>query len=283
LIERTEVSCERGRNGIALPVLGQGTWMMGESPARHESEVDALRLGLDLGLTLIDTAEMYGDGGAEEVVAEAIEGHRDEVFLVSKVLPHNASREGTLRAAERSLKRLRTDRIDLYLLHWPGSYPLEDTFAAFEQPVEQGKVCHYGVSNFDVADMERSEALPAGAAVTTNQVLYNLERRGIERRLLPWCAERGILLMAYSPLEHARLVRTRALKAVAARHDCTPYQAALAWTIRHPGVVTIPKAGHPLHVHENVAALAVRLTERDLADLDQAFPPPDGDVPLETA
>ena len=198
---------ERNRAGCELPLLGQGTWRMGERTGRRREEIAALRLGLDLGMTLIDTAEMYADGGAEEVVAEAVAGRRDEVFLVSKVLPSNASREGTLQAAEASLRRLRTDRIDLYLLHWPGRYPLGETYEAFELLAEQHKILHYGVSNFDAESMCRSERLPAGGKVAVDQVLYNLQRRGIEGRLLPWCRERGVTVMAYSPLDQENLRR----------------------------------------------------------------------------
>jgi diketogulonate reductase-like aldo/keto reductase len=271
-----------GRHGLEMPALGLGTWRMGESAGRRDQEVAALRLGLDLGVRLIDTAEMYGDGGAEEVVSEAIAGRRDDLLLVSKVLPHNASGDGTLQAAERSLRRLRTDRIDLYLLHWPGPHPLEETYAAFESLRRQGKIRHYGVSNFDTDAMERSEALEAGGTVVANQVLYNLSRRGIERGLLPWCRRRGVVVMAYSPLEQARLAPRDALRTVAVRHGCTELQVALAWTIREPGVVTIPKASHADHVRDNVSALDLRLTAEDLDDLDRAYPAPDRDVPLET-
>jgi len=245
---------------------------MGEDASHSAAEVTALRAGLDLGVNLIDTAEMYADGGAELVVAEAIAGRRDEVFLVSKVLPHHASFEGTLAAAEGSLRRLGTDRIDLYLLHWPGPHPLEGTYNAFRRLREQGKVRSYGVSNFDVADMERSESTPGGAAVGVNQVLYNLSRRNVEHRLLPWCRERGITLMAYSPFEQARLAASAALARVAARHDREPYQVALAWTIREPGVVTIPKASRLEHVRANAAAAELELTAEDLSELDCAFP-----------
>ncbi len=271
---------ERGRHGIEMPVIGLGTWHMGESPASRKAEIAALRLGLDLGLYMIDTAEMYADGGAEEVVAEAIEGRRDEVFLVSKVLPDNASREGTVRAAEAGLRRLRTDRLDLYLLHWPGSHPLADTYEAFERLVEAGKIRHFGVSNFDVSDMEHSETLAAGARVTANQVLYNLGRRGIEDRLVPWCRGREIPIMAYTPLEPAP---NRALNEVAARHGVSTQRIALAWTIREPGVVTIPKASRPEHVRDNAAAADIRLTARDLEQLDAAYPAPPPGHPLETA
>ena len=271
----------RTRDGAEMPALGQGTWMMGERARRRAAEVSALRLGIDLGMTLIDTAEMYAEGGAEEVVAEAIEGRRDEIFLVSKVLPYNASKQGTLRAAERSLGRLRTDRLDLYLLHWPGSHSLQDTYEAFELLVEQGKIRHYGVSNFDLHRMEASEGLPAGRGVGVNQVLYNLRRRSIERQLLPWCAEREVAIMAYSPLEQGRMSRGGALSSVAKRHGATAHQIALAWVLRQPQLVAIPKASDLEHMRENVAAAEIELTAEDLAELDSGFPPPDRDVPLD--
>lgn len=271
----------RPRSGPELPALGLGTWQMGESARRRDAEVRALRLGLELGVTLIDTAEMYASGGAERVVARAIEGRRDEVLLVSKVLPQNASRTGTLRAAERSLKRLETDRIDLYLLHWEGSHGLDETYEAFERLVEQGKIRSYGVSNFDTDAMESSERLPAGRKVAANQVIYNLARRGIEYSLLRWCRERDVAVMAYSPLEQGRIPASRAVEAVARRHGCSPYQAALAWTLREPGVVAIPKASRLEHVRENVAAREIRLGAEDLAELDRDFPPPRRETPLE--
>ncbi len=269
------------RSGLELPVLGQGTWRMGEDPRRRAEEAAALALGLDLGMNLIDTAEMYADGGAEIVTADAIQGRRDEVVLVSKVLPQNASFAGTIRAAEASLERLRTDRIDLYLLHWPGNHPLDRTLEAFQRLVEQGKILHYGVSNFAPAEMELAEELPGGNAIASNQVLYSLEKRGIEFRLLPWCREKKIAVMAYSPLEKGRLNSDRTLEAVAARHRCTPYQVALAWTLRDGGVVAVPKASNPGHVRENAAVGKIQLTPEDLAELDGAFPPPSKEVPLD--
>ena len=272
----------RTRSGALLPNLGMGTWRMGENEASRREEVAALKLGLDLGLDLIDTAEMYADGGAETIVGEAVEGRRDGVFIVSKVLPHNASYKGTLSACEDSLKRLRVDRIDLYLLHWPGSQPLEETLRAFTELVEKGKIAHYGLSNFDLDELERAERLPGGPRVATNQVLYNLGRRGIERRLIPWCARRNVAVMAYSPLEQGRLRPNETLRRVAARHDASPAQVALAWTLRHDNVVAIPKAARPAHVRDNAKAADIVLTEEDLADIDRAFPPPRGDVPLET-
>ncbi|MDG4894236.1 aldo/keto reductase [Mesorhizobium sp. WSM4976] len=261
-------------SGEGVPLLGQGTWKMGEDRRRRADEVSALKLGLDLGITLIDTAEMYASGGAEEVVAEAIAGRRDETFLVSKVLPSNASRAGVERACEASLKRLSTDRIDLYLLHWPGSVPLSETVEAFESLKAQGKIRYWGVSNFDTDEMEDLVGLPSGGNVQTNQVLYNLSRRGPEFDLAPWCAERGIPLMAYSPVEQGALARNARLEAVAARHNATAAQIALAWAMAQPGVIAIPKAVRQEHVRQNAAALDIKLAPKDFADLDRAFPPP---------
>ena len=261
-------------SGETVPVLGQGTWKMGEDRRRRADEVAALKLGLDLGITLIDTAEMYAGGGAEEVVAEAIAGRRNETFLVSKVLPSNASRAGVKRACEASLKRLSTDRIDLYLLHWPGSVPLSETVEAFETLKREGKIRHWGVSNFDTDEMEDLVSLPSGGNVQTNQVLYNLSRRGPEFDLAPWCAERGIPLMAYSPVEQGALARNARLEAVASRHNATAAQIALAWVMAQPGVIAIPKAGRQEHVRQNAAALDIKLTPEDFADLDRTFPPP---------
>ena len=266
-------------DGTPIPALGQGTWRMGESAAARAQEVAALRLGLDLGMSLIDTAEMYGEGGAEEVVGEAIAGRREEVFLVSKVYPHNASRRGAVAACERSLKRLRVETIDLYLLHWRGSVPLAETVEAFEALRRAGKIRHWGVSNCDVDDLE--ELGPALAACATDQVLYSLEHRGIEYDLLPFCARRGMPVMAYSPLgQGGRLLRQRALAEVAARRGLTPAQVAIAWTLRHPHVVSIPKAADPAHVRQNAAAREVVLTAEDLATLDAAFPRPTQKRPL---
>ncbi|MER8628880.1 aldo/keto reductase [Mesorhizobium opportunistum] len=261
-------------SGEAIAVLGQGTWKMGEDIRRRGDEVAALRLGLDLGVTLIDTAEMYASGGAEEVVAEAIAGRRAEVFLVSKVLPSNASRAGVQRACENSLKRLATDRIDLYLLHWPGSVPLVETVEAFEALKKAGKIRHWGVSNFDIEEMEDLAGLPDGGNVQTNQVLYNLVRRGLEFDLAPWSRKRGIPLMAYSPVEQGALARNARLDAIAARHGATAAQIALAWVMQQEGVIAIPKASSQEHVRQNFAALDIKLTGKDLADLDRAFPPP---------
>jgi diketogulonate reductase-like aldo/keto reductase len=268
-------------SGETVPALGQGTWHLGEDAQRRADEIAALRRGLDLGLSLIDTAEMYANGATEQLVGEAIQSRRDEVFLVSKVLPHNANMRGTVAACEASLRRLQTDRLDLYLLHWRGEYPLHETLQAFATLVQQGKIRYWGVSNFDVADMEELVALPGGEEVQTNQVLYNLTRRGIEWDLLPWCDQRRIPAMAYSPIEQGRLLSARALKDVAKRHQATPAQIALAWVLR-AGVVAIPRTGSLSHVRENRAALDIALTEHDLLELDRAFPPPHGKRPLET-
>lgn len=261
-------------SGEAIPVLGQGTWMMGEQRERMADEVAALRLGLDLGVTLIDTAEMYGHGGAEKVVGEAIAGRRNEVFLVSKVLPSNASRNGVIRACEASLKRLHTDRIDLYLLHWRGGVPLSETIAVFEELRQSGKIRHWGVSNFDADDMEEMGRLARGNNAQTNQVLYNLTRRGIEFDLLPMCRRSGVPVMAYSPVEQGALADNAGLRAIAARHDATAAQIALAWVMAQPGVIAIPKATRLEHVRQNAAARDIRLTAQDLEELDRLFPAP---------
>lgn len=268
-------------SGEAVPTLGQGTWMMGEDRNRAADEVAAIRLGLDLGVTLIDTAEMYGSGGAEKVVGEAIAGRRDEVFLVSKVLPSNASRNGVIRACEASLKRMHTDRIDLYLLHWRGGVPLSETIAVFEELRQSGKIRHWGVSNFDADDMEELNRLSRGGACQSNQVLYNLTRRGIEFDLVPWSREHGMPVMAYSPVEQGALAGNKGLAGIAARHDATAAQIALAWVMAQPGVIAIPKATRLEHVRQNAAARDIRLTTEDLAELDSLFPPPVRKRPLE--
>ncbi|MGN6464059.1 MAG: aldo/keto reductase [Rhizobiaceae bacterium] len=268
-------------SGEQVPALGQGTWHMGEDRRRHAEEVAALKLGLDLGMTLIDTAEMYASGGAEEVTCQAIAGRRDEVFLVSKVLPSNASRSGVMRACEASLRRLGTDRIDLYLLHWRGGTPLSETVGAFEALKRGGKIRHWGVSNFDTDDMEELAGIDGGDAVQTNQVLYNLSSRGIEFDLMPWSQERGIPLMAYSPVSQGAFNGEGRLAAIAERHGATPSQVALAFVLRRRGVIAIPKAVEPDHVRQNRAALDIELDEADLAELDRAFPPPRRKVPLE--
>jgi diketogulonate reductase-like aldo/keto reductase len=254
---------------------------MGEDRAKRQAEISALRLGLDLEMTLIDTAEMYGEGGAEEVVGEAIAGRRAEVFLVSKVYPHNATRRGAVAACERSLRRLKTDHLDVYLLHWRGSVPLAETLEGFRTLKLAGKILDYGVSNFDQEDMEEAFALPGGVEIVTNQVLYNLMRRGIEWDLLPWCRERRIAIMAYSPIEQGALLNHRVLKVIASRYEATPAQVALGWVLRQTGIVAIPKASTELHVRENRAALDLKLTTSDLAELEQSFPPPRKKMPLE--
>jgi diketogulonate reductase-like aldo/keto reductase len=261
--------------------LGLGTWNMGDDRARRREEIAALRAGIELGMGLIDTAEMYGDGRAESLVGEAIAGMRDEVFLVSKVLPSNASRDGVSRACEASLRRLGTDRLDLYLLHWSSSYPLEETVRGFEELLAAGKIRRWGVSNLDLEEMKALAKLAGGKACATNQVFYNLMRRGIEYDLLPWCRRRHMPIMAYSPVEQGRLLARKGLREVANRLGATPAQVALAWVLRKEGVVAIPKAGRLEHVRENQKALALRLGVKDLAELDLAFPPPKGPRPLE--
>jgi len=255
-------------------VLGQGTWNMGDSTARRQDELAALREGIALGMTLIDTAEMYGDGRSESLVAEAIAGVREKIFLVTKVLPSNASRKGVVRSCEASLERLKTDRVELCLLHWMGSYPLEETVRGFEDLLAAGKIRAWGVSNLDLAEMKQLAALPGGKACVTNQLLYNLSRRGIEFDLLPWCLKQGISVMAYSPVEQGRILGHNALKQVAQRLGATPAQVALAWALRQDGVVAIPKAGSVAHVRENRKALDLKLDAQALSALDQAFPPP---------
>jgi len=268
-------------SGVAVPALGLGTWHMGESPRRRAAETAALELGLELGMTLIDTAEMYGEGGAEEIVGAAIKGRRDKVFLVSKVYPHNASRQGVPAACERSLKRLKTDVIDLYLLHWRGSVPLAETIEAFEALARTGKIRHWGVSNFDTSDMAELWKTPGGTACATNQVLYNPSRRGIEWSLLPWCRRHKLAVMAYSPLEQGRLAAKPALKRIAERHGAKPMQVALAWVLHQDGVIAIPKAVEPGHVRDNRGAADLALNAADVAELDQAFAPPTGETALQ--
>jgi len=254
-----------------VPVIGQGTWHMGEDRHQREAEVSALKLGIELGMTLIDTAEMYGEGGAEEVVGQAIAGQRDKVTLVSKVYPHNASRKGIPEACERSLKRMKTDYVDLYLLHWPGQYPLEETVEAFERLREAGKIGHWGVSNFDVSDMLELNA----PACATNQVLYNPEERGVEYDLLPWMQNVNMPLMAYCPIGQAgHLLRNPALLEVAERHDATPAQISLAWVLRQDGVIAIPKAVSPEHIALNIAAAQIELSIDDELLIDRSWPAP---------
>ena len=269
-------------SGEAVPILGLGTWRMGESRGSASDEVAAVKAGIDLGMTLIDTAEMYGDGGAERIVAEAVRDRRDEVFIVSKVLPSNASRRATITACERSLRNLDTDRIDLYLLHWRGGAPLYETVDAFLELQRAGKIRHWGVSNFDMSDMAELVELTGGNAVATNQVLYNLARRGIEFDLVPWQRRHGIPIMAYSPIDQGgRLLRQTTVKEVAERHGATPAQVALAWLLRQPGMIVIPKSSSLQHTRENRAALDVKLTKDDLEMLDRALPPPKAARPLE--
>jgi diketogulonate reductase-like aldo/keto reductase len=266
-------------DGSTIPVFGMGTWHMGEGRSRFDAEVAALRRGLDLGISLVDTAEMYGSGGAEQVVGEAIAGRRDATYLVSKVLPSNASRQRTISACEASLQRLRTDRLDLYLLHWRGGTPLEETVRAFEDLKAAGKILRWGVSNFDLDDMQELAAISPDCAV--NQVLYNLTRRGLEYDLMPWQQQHSIPLMAYSPIEQGMLADHDALAEIARAHDATPAQVALAWVMDKPGTMAIPKTSNPDRMAENLAALNLRLTDADRATLDAAFPPPRRRQPLE--
>lgn len=268
-------------SGAPMPVLGLGTWRMGEAGARGAEIVAALRLGIDLGMTLIDTAEMYGEGGAEEVVGKAIAGRRQDIFLVSKVYPQNASRKGVVAACERSLKRIGTDYLDLYLLHWRGEVPFAETLAGFQELTSAGKIRHFGVSNFDVGDLEEWWQTPGGNATASNQVLYNLARRGVERDLMPWCRKRRVPVMAYSPVDQGRLLARRGLKQVAERRGVSPAQVALAWLLHQESVVVIPKAARLEHVRENRAALDLALIPEELSELDRAFPAPKGRTPLQ--
>jgi diketogulonate reductase-like aldo/keto reductase len=263
-------------SGECVPAMGLGTWHMGERIGDPAAEAKALSRGLDLGISVIDTAEMYGRGGAERVVARAIEGRRDEVFLVSKVLPHNASAKGTIEACEKSLTRMGVETIDMYLLHWPGRYPLADTVGAFQALRRQGKIRHWGVSNFDADEMESLWRVPGGDGCQINQVLYNLSRRGVEWDLLPWLRARAVPVMAYSPLEQGRLLGNKTLARIAARRDVTPAQVALAWTLRENDVMTIPKASGLAHVDQNRAAWDLELEHDDLVELDREFPAPTG-------
>ena len=268
-------------SGELVPALGQGTWYLGDDRFARRDEIAALQLGLDLGLSLIDTAEMYGEGRAESLLGEALAGRRDEAFLVSKVYPHNASRRGAVEACERSLKRLQTDRIDLYLLHWRGQYPLAETLDAFDALQRAGKIRHYGVSNLDLADMQELWQVPHGKQVAVNQLLYNLQRRGIEWDLLPWLRAHGVATMAYSPVEQGRLLKNPQLQDFARRHGLTPAQAALAWLLAQPGVIAIPKSATPARVRENAAARDITLNAEQLAELDRLFAPPAGPSPLD--
>jgi diketogulonate reductase-like aldo/keto reductase len=260
--------------GETVPALGQGTWQMAETASRRKQEIEALRLGVELGMTLIDTAEMYGEGAAEELVAEALAGQRDRLFIVSKVYPHNASRQGVVQACERSLKRLKTDRLDLYLLHWRGSVPLEETVAGFEELLRSGKVRHWGVSNLDLDDMEELFQVPGGETCAANQVLYNVTRRGPEFDLIPWMAAHRMPLMAYSPIEQGRLPRSGVLQRIGQNHGASPFQIALAWLLQKPDVIAIPKTSSADHVRDNHRALEIRLSPEELDAIDAEFPPP---------
>jgi diketogulonate reductase-like aldo/keto reductase len=267
--------------GEAVPVLGQGTWRMAERSQKRGDEIAALQSAVDLGMTVIDTAEMYGEGAAEELVGEALGHRRHETFLVSKVLPQHATRQGTVSACEASLRRLKTDHLDLYLLHWRGRVPLDETVDALTALRRQGKIRYWGVSNFDVDDMEELVSLAGEVIVASNQVLYNLTRRGIEHTLLPWCRTRGISIMAYSPLEQGALAKDKTVKAIARRLNATPAQVSLAWVLRQEGVIAIPKAGHSDRVRENRGALDVKFAAEDVRELDEAFPPPKRQTSLE--
>jgi diketogulonate reductase-like aldo/keto reductase len=263
-----------------VAALGQGTWHIGDERRTRPVEIAALRRGLELGLTLVDTAEMYGDGRSEELVGEAIAGRREQVFLVSKVYPHNASRRSMPKSCDASLRRLQVDTIDLYLLHWPGSVPLAETVEAFEALQRAGKIRHWGVSNFDADGMQELWDTPGGNAAQVNQVLYHLGQRGIEWDLLPWLRERRMPVMAYSPFDEGRLLRHPKLVAFAGRHGMTPAQVALAWLLAQDGVIAIPKSGSPERVEANAAALSRPLTPAQLRELDDLFPPPRGPAPL---
>ncbi|MGZ5180703.1 MAG: aldo/keto reductase [Ramlibacter sp.] len=267
--------------GETVPALGQGTWHMGDDPQRCGEEIATLRRGIELGLTLIDTAEMYGDGRAESLVGEAIRGLRDDIFLVTKVYPHNASRRAMPLACEASLRRLGVEAIDLYLLHWPGTVPLAETVEAFEALQRAGKIRHWGVSNFDREQMESLHAVPGGAAAQANQLLYNLGRRGLEWDLAPWLRQHRVPVMAYSPIEQGRLLRTRGLGSMAKRLGRTPAQVALAWLLAQDDVFAIPKTGRRERLEENAAALDLTLSPDQLRELDALFPPPSGPGPLE--
>ena len=261
-------------SGESVPSMGLGTWHMGERIGNPKTEVDALVRGLDLGAKLIDTAEMYARGGAERVVGSAIKGRREDVFIVSKILPHNASFDGTIRACENSLQRMEIESIDLYLLHWPGNHPLESTVSAFEQLKTDGKIKHWGVSNFDTSDMQELYGIPEGKNCQINQVLYNLSRRGIEWDLLPWCRSMGLPIMAYSPIEQGRLLENKKLKALASEIGVSAAQLSIAWSIRKNDIITIPKASNLEHVSQNIDAWTITLESAILDELDKLFEPP---------
>jgi diketogulonate reductase-like aldo/keto reductase len=266
--------------GARIAQLGQGTWRMGENRALRQVETSALRLGVELGMSLIDTAEMYGEGETELFLGEALAGLREKVFLVSKAYPHHVSRRGLELACEASLRRLKTDRLDLYLLHWRGEIALAETIAGMESLIAAGKIAAWGVSNFDPGDIDELIAA-GGEACAANQILYNVARRGPEFDLLPALAERKIVAMAYSPVEQGRLPAHAALAAVARRHDASPTQIALAWALRRPEVLAIPKAATLAHVRENRRAADIVLTPEDCREIDVAFPPPRRSTPLD--
>jgi diketogulonate reductase-like aldo/keto reductase len=263
-----------------VPVLGQGTWSIGDDPATRREEIATIQRGIDLGLTLLDTAEMYGDGRSETLVGEAIAGRRDQVFIVSKVYPHNASRKAMQHSCEASLRRLRIDTLDLYLLHWPGNVPIAETVEGFEALKHAGKIRHWGVSNFDIEAMGQLWRTPGGDACQTDQVLYNIGERGIEWDLHPWLRERGLPVMAYSPFDQGRLLRNRTLAKFAREQAMTPGQVALAWLVARDGVIAIPKTGRRKRLEENAKALAHALSAAQLKALDALFPPPQGPAPL---
>lgn len=268
------------KSGDEVAALGAGTWRMGEKAALRRDEVAVLKLAFDLGLTLVDTAEMYGEGGAETIVGEAVAGRRDEIYIVSKVYPHNASAPLMPGACERSLKRLNTDRIDLYLLHWRGAHPLAETVETFERLRQQGKIRHWGVSNFDVDDMEELQRLASGGNCAANQVLYSLSERGIEWQLLPDCVKAKVAIMAYCPLGQGSLVDDKALLPIARKHRVTPAAVALAWLLGKPGVIAIPKTSSPERMRDNAKAAGLKLDEEDLKALDDSYPPPRRKRPL---
>jgi diketogulonate reductase-like aldo/keto reductase len=268
-------------NGTTVPALGMGTWYLGEDPDGHDIQLAALRTGIEIGLTLIDTAEMYGDGAAEELVGRAVAGRRDSVLLVSKVLPGHATRRGTAEACRGSLRRLGTDHLDMYLLHWRGAVPLAETVEAFEELVQAGLIGCWGVSNFDAPDLDDLASVPGGRRVQTDQVLYNLARRGPEYDLIPWCREAGMPLMAYSPVDHGRLLQHPAIRDMADAKGVTPAQLAIAWVLRLPDVCAVAKASTRAHVMENRAAMELSFTGAELEQLDRIFPPPFSKAPLE--
>jgi diketogulonate reductase-like aldo/keto reductase len=268
-------------SGEQVPVLGLGTWHMGERPENRQNELDAIRFAIDNEMKLIDTAEMYGDGASEKLIGKALSGRRTDAFIVSKVLPQHATRRGTVTACEDSLRRLATDYVDLYLLHWRGAVPLEETLEAFDALLHAGKIRYWGVSNLDTPDMEELVALPGGRALATDQVLYNLTRRGIEFDLVPWCQQRKLPIMAYSPLEQGRLLGEPELLRLAAAYSATPAQIALRWVLRNDLVIALPKASTPEHVQQLRSALDIPLSPQDMAALDRAFPPPTRKMPLE--